>query len=86
MRTSDCLGPCDQANVIVVQPSSAGRRAGGKAAWVGFAMTEEATEDVVHWAANGGPGLADPPPALELQLVRPPGETRRSSRRGRARR
>ena len=29
VRTTDCLGPCDQANVLVVQPSAAGRRAGG---------------------------------------------------------
>ena len=24
VRTTDCLGPCDQANVIVVRPSAAG--------------------------------------------------------------
>ncbi|MGC9544659.1 hypothetical protein [Streptomyces sp. UG1] len=38
VRTTDCLGPCDQANVIVVQPSTAGRRVGGRATWIGFAV------------------------------------------------
>lgn len=56
VRTTDCLGPCDQANVIVVRPSAAGRRAGGRAAWIGFVMDDEGTEEVVQWAAAGGPG------------------------------
>jgi S-formylglutathione hydrolase FrmB len=47
VRTTDCLGPCDQANVIVVQPSAAGRRAGGRVTWIGFAMGDDATDDVL---------------------------------------
>lgn len=88
VRTTDCLGPCDQANVIVVQPSGAGRRMGGRATWIGFAMSEDATDDVLRWAADGGPGVAAPPFALELQFIRPPGEARAraTGRRGRARR
>jgi hypothetical protein len=81
VRTSDCLGPCDQANVIVVQPSTAGRRAGGRATWIGFAMDDDCTEDVLRWAAEGGPGVARPPGALELQFVRPPREARIRARR-----
>ncbi|WP_432158268.1 MULTISPECIES: (2Fe-2S) ferredoxin domain-containing protein [unclassified Streptomyces] len=81
VRTTDCLGPCDQANVIVVQPSSEGRRAGGRATWVGFATDGDGTEDIVRWAAAGGPGLAEPPPTLELQFIRPPRDARRRSRR-----
>ncbi|MFI6007575.1 (2Fe-2S) ferredoxin domain-containing protein [Streptomyces sp. NPDC051243] len=81
VRTTDCLGPCDQANVIVVQPSAAGRRAGGRPAWVGFAMDDDSTEDVVRWAAAGGPGLAEPPVTLELQFIRPPRDARVRSRR-----
>lgn len=72
VRTTDCLGPCDQANVIVVQPSGAGRRAGGRATWVGFAMDDDCTEDVLSWAAAGGPGVAAPPAGLELQFIDPP--------------
>ncbi|MEV7072524.1 (2Fe-2S) ferredoxin domain-containing protein [Streptomyces sp. NPDC093990] len=83
VRTTDCLGPCDQANVIVVRPSAPGRRAGGKAAWIGFVMDDEATEEVVRWAAAGGPGIAEPPLPLELQFIQPPREARVRSRRRR---
>ncbi|WP_435863228.1 (2Fe-2S) ferredoxin domain-containing protein [Streptomyces prunicolor] len=81
IRTTDCLGPCDQANVIVAQPSAAGRRAGGRAVWIGFAMDDDCTEEVVNWAAAGGPGVAQPPATLELQFVRPPREARLRARR-----
>ncbi|MEU3841222.1 (2Fe-2S) ferredoxin domain-containing protein [Streptomyces sp. NPDC028635] len=73
VRTTDCLGPCDQANVIVVQPSSAGRRAGGRPVWVGFAMDDDCTQEIIDWAAAGGPGVAAPPVTLELQVIRRPG-------------
>ncbi|MER5294314.1 (2Fe-2S) ferredoxin domain-containing protein [Streptomyces pharetrae] len=87
VRTTDCLGPCDQANVIVVQPSSAGRRAGGRAVWVGFAMDDDATEELLEWAAAGGPGVAEPPVTLELQFIPAPreGKVRREGK-GRRRR
>ncbi|MFF3333062.1 (2Fe-2S) ferredoxin domain-containing protein [Streptomyces sp. NPDC002888] len=81
VRTTDCLGPCDQANVVVVQPSAAGRLAGGRAVWVGFAMGDDCTDDLITWADAGGPGLADPPVTLELQFVRPPREARSRTRR-----
>lgn len=81
VRTTDCLGPCDQANVIVVQPSAAGRRAGGRATWIGFAMDDDCTDDVLRWAADGGPGAAKPPATLELQFIRPPREARLRARR-----
>ncbi|MFD5078996.1 (2Fe-2S) ferredoxin domain-containing protein [Streptomyces sp. NPDC058371] len=81
VRTTDCLGPCDQANVIVVQPSAAGRRQGGRPTWIGFAMDDDCTEELLSWAAAGGPGVAEPPVALELQFVRPPREARSRARR-----
>jgi hypothetical protein len=80
VRTTDCLGPCDQANVVVVQPSTAGRRRGGRATWVGFAMGDDCTEELIDWATAGGPGIAVPPVALELQFVSPPGEARKRAR------
>ncbi|MEW2251692.1 MULTISPECIES: (2Fe-2S) ferredoxin domain-containing protein [unclassified Streptomyces] len=76
VRTTDCLGPCDQANVIVVQPSAAGRRAGGRAVWIGFTLDDDSTEEVIDWAAAGGPGVAAPPVTLELQVIRRPGARR----------
>ncbi|MFD9094674.1 (2Fe-2S) ferredoxin domain-containing protein [Streptomyces collinus] len=72
VRTSDCLGPCDQANVLVVRPSAEGRRAGGRPTWIGFALDEACTDEVAEWAAAGGPGIAGPPLALELQTIRAP--------------
>ncbi|MFF8004779.1 (2Fe-2S) ferredoxin domain-containing protein [Streptomyces sp. NPDC007917] len=87
VRTTDCLGPCEQANVIVVRPSAAGRRNGGRAMWIGWAKDDDCTDDILSWVAAGGPGLAEPPATLELQFIRPPGEARtRARRRGRARR
>ncbi|WP_316959563.1 (2Fe-2S) ferredoxin domain-containing protein [Streptomyces sp. TRM68367] len=74
VRTTDCLGPCDQAAVIVVQPSTAGRRAGGRATWGGFAMDDDCPDDLLRWAEAGGPGLATPSATPELQFIRPPRE------------
>ncbi|QEV21344.1 (2Fe-2S) ferredoxin domain-containing protein [Streptomyces alboniger] len=71
VRTSECLGPCGQANIVVVQPSYEGRRRGGRAAWVGFVTDDESLEQILAWAEAGGPGLAEPSPTLALQLVDP---------------
>lgn len=79
-RTTDCLGPCGQANVLVLRPSAAGRARGGRAAWIGWALDEDCTEDVLRWAAAGGPGVAEPPAALTLQFVDPPRPARRGRR------
>ncbi|GAB2977854.1 hypothetical protein GCM10023080_048570 [Streptomyces pseudoechinosporeus] len=90
VRTSGCLGPCDLGappgrrlgdNVMVVQPSTAGRSAGGRATWIGFALDDDCTDDLLAWVTAGGPGLAEPPPTLKLQFVRPPRETRARARR-----
>ncbi len=87
VRTTDCLGPCGQANVIVVQPSGAGRRSGGRATWIGWANDDDCTDDILGWVTGGGPGLAEPPATLQMQFIRPPGEARTRARgRGRARR
>ncbi len=73
MRTTDCLGLCASANVVVVRPSGEGRRRGGRAVWIGLALDDDCTEEIIQWAAAGGPGIAEPPPALALQFIRPPG-------------
>ncbi|MFF1631677.1 (2Fe-2S) ferredoxin domain-containing protein, partial [Streptomyces sp. NPDC058272] len=49
--------------------------------WIGFAMDDDCTEEVLRWADAGGPGLADPPVTLELQFIRPPREARSRTRR-----
>ncbi|MGI5414990.1 hypothetical protein [Actinomadura luteofluorescens] len=36
VRVSRCLDVCERANVIVVQPSAAGRTAGARPVWLGW--------------------------------------------------
>ncbi|RAG85650.1 (2Fe-2S) ferredoxin domain-containing protein [Streptacidiphilus pinicola] len=71
IRVVDCLDACEQANVIVVQPSADGRRAGGRPVWLGLVNDRDATSDIATWARNGGPGLADPPDILDLYAFQP---------------
>jgi hypothetical protein len=44
-------------------------------------MDDDCTEEVLEWAAAGGPGLAEPPVPLELQFIDPPRDARVRSRR-----
>ncbi|WP_435585983.1 hypothetical protein [Micromonospora aurantiaca (nom. illeg.)] len=46
VRVSGCLDTCAHANVIVVQPSSAGRRAGGRPVWLGLVNDTDAADDI----------------------------------------
>ncbi|MEY9872019.1 hypothetical protein ABH931_001493 [Streptacidiphilus sp. MAP12-33] len=71
VRVVDCLDACEQANVIVVQPSAEGRRAGGRPTWLGLVNDPGATADIATWTASGGPGLADPPDILDLYAFQP---------------
>jgi (2Fe-2S) ferredoxin len=71
VRVSDCLDACEQANVVVVQPSAAGRAAGGRPVWLGLVNDTDAAEDIAAWIRAGGPGLADPPGVLDLYAFTP---------------
>ncbi|WP_086725258.1 hypothetical protein [Streptomyces carpinensis] len=71
IRVTGCLDACEHANVIVVQPSPAGRAAGGRPVWLGLANDPEAADDIATWIAAGGPGLADPPGVLDLYAFTP---------------
>ncbi|TXS52459.1 (2Fe-2S) ferredoxin domain-containing protein [Streptomyces sp. t39] len=73
VSVSDCLDVCDQANVVVVRPSAAGRAAGGRPVWLGLVNDVPATEDVVAWVRAGGPGVAPLPDILDLYTFTPPG-------------
>ncbi|MGW4823070.1 (2Fe-2S) ferredoxin domain-containing protein [Streptomyces sp. NPDC004227] len=72
VRISDCLDVCEQANVIVVQPSTAGRAAGARPVWLGLVNDADATEDIVAWVHAGGPGVAPLPDILDLYAITPP--------------
>ncbi|SOR78071.1 MULTISPECIES: hypothetical protein [Streptomyces] len=71
VRISACLDVCDQANVIVVQPSAEGRAAGARPVWLGLVNDPAATEDVVTWVREGGPGVAPLPEILDLYVFSP---------------
>jgi (2Fe-2S) ferredoxin len=58
VRVSGCLDACSQANVIVVQPSAAGRAAGGRPVWLGLVNDADATDDIAAWVRAGGPAVA----------------------------
>ncbi|GFH68839.1 MULTISPECIES: (2Fe-2S) ferredoxin domain-containing protein [Streptomyces] len=72
VRVSDCLDVCEQANVVVVQPSAQGRANGARPVWLGLVNDLEATEDIAAWARAGGPGVAPQPDILDLHTVTPP--------------
>ncbi|SEE37378.1 hypothetical protein SAMN05216532_7974 [Streptomyces sp. 2231.1] len=78
VRAVNCLDACEQANVIVVQPSPAGRAAGGRPAWLGLVNDTDATADITAWVRAGGPGIAEPPDILDLYAFSPSRRVRRA--------
>ncbi|MEU4152743.1 (2Fe-2S) ferredoxin domain-containing protein [Streptomyces sp. NPDC026659] len=96
VRVTDCLNACEHANVIVVQPSAAGRESGARPIWLGLVNDPDATTDITDWIKAGGPGVTDPTGVLDLYAFRPsrrvrselheeeepPGRDGRRSRRG----
>ncbi|WP_031088315.1 hypothetical protein [Streptomyces sp. NRRL WC-3549] len=71
VRAVECLDACEHGNVIVVQPSAEGRRAGGRPVWLGLVNDPDALADITTWVQDGGPGAADPPAILELYVFTP---------------
>ncbi len=78
VRPVGCLDACERANVIVVQPSAEGRRAGGRPVWLGQVNDPQAAGDITAWVAAGGPGLAEPPGVLDLYAFSPSRRIRQS--------
>jgi (2Fe-2S) ferredoxin len=79
LRVSECLDVCERSNVVVVGPSPAGRAAGARPVWFGLVADPDAITDITAWVAAGGPGLADPPPALDLYEFKPSRRVREES-------
>ncbi|HEX4360024.1 MAG TPA: (2Fe-2S) ferredoxin domain-containing protein [Pseudonocardia sp.] len=76
VRTSECLGPCAHANVVVVRPSPDGRRLGGRPVWFAFIAGTRVLSLLEDWLADGGPGLAAVPDELDLHVIPAPRPTR----------
>jgi hypothetical protein len=77
VRRTDCLDACERANVIVIQPSAEGRRAGGHPGWLGQVNGPDAAADITTWVKNGGPGIAERPGILDLYAFTPSRRVRR---------
>lgn len=75
VRTSDCLGPCSQANVVVIRPSALGRRGGGRPVWLALVRDLGVLDLLEGWLADGGPGLAPIPDLLSLHVIPAPKPT-----------
>ncbi len=71
VRTSDCLGPCERKDVIVVTPSSKQRKRGARSCWIGWASTDGPIDEIADWVRNGGPGEASMPARLGIHSFRP---------------
>ncbi len=69
--TSKCLDACDYSNVVVVLPGEAGRDSAGAPVWIGTVNDPETTRDLVQWANQGGPGLAEEPVLVQIQKFVP---------------
>ncbi|MEU5416061.1 (2Fe-2S) ferredoxin domain-containing protein [Streptomyces clavifer] len=68
VRVTNCLDACERANVILVQPSAAGRTNGARPVWLGLVNDPDAT---TAWLHGGGPGITDPPAILDLYTFQP---------------
>ena len=79
VRTSECLGPCGHANVVVVRPSVNGRRRGGRPVWLAFVGGTRVLDLIETWLAAGGPGLTPIADELDLHVIDPPRATTRSN-------
>ncbi|NUP36595.1 MAG: (2Fe-2S) ferredoxin domain-containing protein [Streptomyces sp.] len=71
VRPVNCLDACEQANVVVIQPTAESRRAGGRPVWLGLVNDLDTTADITAWIKAGGPGLAKPPGILDLYAFTP---------------
>jgi hypothetical protein len=70
---SACLLACDESNVVVLTPSPAGRRAGGRPVWLRAVLDDEAVDAITAWVARGGPGVAEAGPEIEERAFPPSG-------------
>ncbi|WP_226344259.1 hypothetical protein [Agilicoccus flavus] len=80
VTVADCLGPCDDRDVVVVRPSARGRSEGARPVWLAWTGDEDTHAEVLGWVRAGGPGVADLPPALEAHVFTPARHYREDAR------
>ena len=68
LRRSECLGPCEEANVVVVQPSPAARALGARPVWFGR-VGDDQLEALGRWVGAGGPGRDPVPEPLAPHVI-----------------
>lgn len=64
----------------MVGPSPGGRHAGARPTWLLGVLDRATVADIVAWVRDGGPGIADPPPVLDLRVFTPSRKARRQFR------
>lgn len=70
---TDCLGSCENSNVMVVTPSRVARIFGARPTWLGRILDNDDVDSLACWLAAGGPGVAEAPPNLRASVFpRPP--------------
>lgn len=70
-RVTDCLGPCERSDVVVVSPSAAARRDGARPVWLGRLNGRHESGAIADWVRAGGPGVAELPESLRRSPFRP---------------
>lgn len=75
VRTSGCLGSCDNGDLVVIRPSRLGRERGARPVWLGF-VDDDILVTIEQWILDGGPGVAPTPPSLAIGAITPPGRDR----------
>ncbi|GAB79139.1 hypothetical protein SAMN05421595_3000 [Austwickia chelonae] len=70
VTVANCLGPCADADVVVVRPSALGRRDGGRPVWL-CRVTDVEADLVIAWVEAGGPGAAPMPELLATKVFVP---------------
>lgn len=71
LRVTDCLGPCERSDVVVVGPSPGARRAGARPVWLGRLNGRHEASAIADWVHAGGPGVAELPESLRRAPFRP---------------
>ncbi len=64
VRVTDCLGPCERSDVVVVNPAPDARRSGARPVWLGLLNGRHEASAIADWVRAGGPGVAELPESL----------------------